>query len=83
MATKIFGVEYWVTELYNGKDANTFKEDCNVVAWDALDAILKVKTKNEKKVFSSYVDEENKNRKVTVTRKNFEAIRVHLQAQAD
>lgn len=83
MATRIFGVEYWITELYNGKDASTFKEDTNVVAKDALEAILKVKAKNEKKVFNSYVDSENKNRRVTVTRKDFEPIRAMLQAEAD
>lgn len=83
MATKIFGVEYEVTETYDGKDANTFKEDANVVAKDALDAILKLKARNEKPVYSSFIDETNKNKRVKVSRKNFKALTVILRASAE
>lgn len=79
MATRIFNVEYWVSELYDGKSKSTFKENRNVVAKNAVEAIMKVGKINERPM--SFKDENKKN--VKVTRKDFEPINVVLRAEAE
>lgn len=80
MSTKIFGVQYRVTEFYDGEDGNENIDNVSIVAKDALDAILKVKKIIEKP--SSFKDIDTK-RKVKVTKRNFTALTVSLRAEAD
>lgn len=80
MATKIFGVDYLITEMVNGKNPDTLKESKSVVAKDALDAILKVK-KEAEKPYSFKSDEDGKIYKVT--KKDFNPTHVALRAQTD
>lgn len=82
MAIRIFGVEYWIKEWYNGKDANSFKEDKSVVAKDAAHALRKVEALNSKKPFSAFIDDDTK-KKIIVTRTHFEPLSVILRASTD
>lgn len=77
--TSIYGVEYWITEKYNGKDAQSFKESKNVVAKNAQDAIDKMKAMQKD---YSYTEEE-KGKKIKVTRSEFDPINVILRASTD
>lgn len=82
MSTQIYGVDYWITEYKNGKRTESYKESKNVVAKNALDAILKVRTLAAKPY--SYTDEDTK-KKVTITRPadSFEPINSILRASTD
>lgn len=84
MPTRIFSVNYDITELYNGKNRNTFNETRNVVARNALHAIGRVQALNMKA--SSFIDEEGngkKKTKVKVTRSGFLPLSVNLLASTD
>jgi hypothetical protein len=77
--TRIFRVEYNFVEEYDGKGGSTFKESKNVTAKNAGEAIAKVHSINTKS--STYFDEEKK-KKVKVTRNHFDPINVTLEAEA-
>lgn len=80
MSTAIYGVDFWITELYNGKDRIVLKETKSVAAKNAQDAIDKAKVLYTKP--THYIDDES-GKKVNVTRKDFEPINVILRAQTD
>lgn len=80
MPTRIFAVNYDVTELYDGKDRHTFSETRSVVARNALEAIAVVQNQNLKA--TSYIDDESK-KKVKVTRSAFTPMNVNLIASTD
>lgn len=79
MSTKIYAVEYWITERYNGKTPSTYKSNFSIVAKDGQDAINKVKEKALKPF--NYTNDEKK--KVSVTKSSFEVISVSLLAESD
>lgn len=79
--TRIFNVQYSYVPEYDGKGNNneTIKDNMNVVAKNAEDAIGKVKLEVIKP--SSYIDDETKKR-VKVTQRNFDPTGVTLEAEA-
>lgn len=80
MTTKLFKVDYQITELYNGKNPYYYYGgSATIVAKDALDAIQKAQKLTTKS--SQYLDEEK--RTVKVTRKDFCANSVNLVAQTN
>lgn len=89
MPTRIFGVEYWITETI-GKvkptgrsQSDTIKESKNVAASTAQAAIDKAKLNAEKPYAFTDEDDKGKMVKYKVTRSKFELINVILRAEAD
>lgn len=80
MKTSIYKVRYEIIEKWDGKRNEPSRDSKNVVAKDAMDAILKVKKETAKPF--TYVDEETKE-KSTVTVERFSPIEVTLEAQTD
>lgn len=78
--TKIFTVQYEITERYDGKNPFTQIETKNVVGKDGMDAISKAKVKAEKS--SSYISEET-GKRVKETRNNFKLVSLNLLAETD
>lgn len=77
--TRIFNVEYSYVPEYDGKGSEVLKDNMNVVAKNAEEAIGKVRLEVIKP--SSFIDDETK-KKVKVTQRNFDPIQVTLEAEA-
>jgi hypothetical protein len=79
--TRIFNVEYYVTEVFNGKkEGDPIKENQNIVAKDAGLAVGLVLLQVEKEINTFRDDETGK--MVKATRTDFDPINITLQAEA-